>query len=165
MHYFDITRLCNRHPYNNGYVQHMCYAYGAFNAAHVQAALMCRICASFCHILYYAQHVCYLCMRHMLLAHMHATGMLLKCLLHVCMLQHAAYMLLTHMQATIFLVCAASIHGIICSAAYTLLTHMQATSIPRMCSLHHAYYYSAAYFAAHIRHVYSIHAAYIQHTS
>ena len=77
--------------------------------------------------LIYAQHVCYLCTQHVLLAHMHATGMLHKCFLHVCMLQRAAYM---------------------------PLAHMQATSVPHMCSLHtcmllqcciHAAYTHASY--------------------
>ena len=114
--------------------------------------------------LIYAQHVCYLCMQHVLLAHMHATGMLHKFFLHVCMLQRAAYMLLTHMQATsvphmcslhtcmllqccihaalhtcnllVFLICAACIHACYYSAAYMPLTHMQPTSVPHMCSLH-----------------------------
>ena len=98
--------------------------------------------------LIYAQHVCYLCTQHVLLAHMHATGMLHKCFLHVCMLQCAAYMPLTH-KLLVFLICAACIHACYYSAAYMPLTHMQATSVPHMCSLHaaciHACYYSAAY--------------------
>ena len=57
--------------------------------------------------LIYAQHVCYLCTRHALLAHMHATGMLHKCLLHYYY-----------------------------SATYMSLAHMQATSVPHMCNLH-----------------------------
>ena len=92
----------------------------------------------------YGFPVCYLCTRHVLLAHMHSTGILHKCLLHVCVLQRAAYMPLTHMQATVFLIC-----------AYTLLTHMQATSVPHICSLHtcmllpcciHAAYTHASYY-------------------
>ena len=89
--------------------------------------------------LIYAQHVCYLCTQHVLLVHMHATGMLHKCFLHVCMLQRAAYMPLAHMQATsvphmcslhtcmllqccilVFLICAACIHACYYGAAYTL---------------------------------------------
>ena len=72
-------------PYKDGYVLHVCCAYGAVNAAHVQAALMCRTCASFCHTSY--MHNMYAtCVHNVLLAHMHATGMLHKCLLHICIL-------------------------------------------------------------------------------
>ena len=47
--------------------------------------------------LIYAQHVCHLCTRHALLAHMHATGMLHKCLLHVCiLLQYCVHAACTH---------------------------------------------------------------------
>ena len=96
--------------------------------------------------LIYAQHVCYLCTQHVLLAHMHATGMLHKCFLHVCML-HTCKLL-------VFLICAACIHACYYSAAYMPLTHMQATSVPHMCSLHtcmllqcciHAAYTHASY--------------------
>ena len=64
---------------------------------------------------------------------MHATGMLHKFLLHVCMLQRAAYM---------------------------PLAHMQATSVPHMCNLHTCILLQCCIHAAHIRHVYSIHTAY-----
>ena len=83
----------------------------------------CCTCASCTYVLHmcnllpyliYAQHVCYLCTQHVLLAHIHATGMLHKCFLHVCMLQRAAYM---------------------------PLAHMQATSIPHMCSTHTIWMY------------------------
>ena len=70
-------------------------------AAHVQASAIPHICA----------HVCYLCTRHALLAHMQAIGML-----HI-----------------MFLAC---IHYNYYSTAYMPLAHMQATSIPHMCSLH-----------------------------
>ena len=81
--------------YKNGYVQHMCCAYGAVNAAHVQAALMCRTCASFCHTSY--MHNMYAtCVRDMRCLH--------TCILQVCCTSvscmYAVYMLLTHMQAT-----------------------------------------------------------------
>ena len=89
--------------YKNGYVPHMCCIYGAVNAAHVQAALMCRTCASYC-------HTSYMC-------NMYATCVRNMCCLHTCMLQ----------------VCCTSvscIHACYYSAAYMLLTHMQATSVP-----------------------------------
>ena len=87
----------------------VCCAYGVVNAAHVQAALMCRTCASFCHTSYSA--TCMLLVYSTCAARTHACySMLHKCLLHVCILLY--------------------------SAAYMLLAHMQATSVPHMCSLH-----------------------------
>ena len=96
-------------PYKNGYVQHVCCAYGAVNAAHVQAALMCRTCASFCHTSY-MRNMYATCVRDM------------RCL-HTCMLQ----------------VCCTSVscmYAYYYSAAYMPLAHMQATDIPHMCILH-----------------------------
>ena len=132
--------------------------------SHVQAALMCRTCASYCHTSY--------------MRNMYATCVHDMCCLHTCMLKvcctsvscmyayyySAAYMPLAHMQATsvsqhdllaymhtttvlhthclhtcrllVFLICAACIHAYYYSAAYMPLAHMQATSIPHMSSLH-----------------------------
>ena len=109
--------------------------------------------------LIYAQHVCYLCMQHVLLAHMHATGMLHKCFLQVCMLQRAAYMPLTHMQATsVPHMC--SLHTcMLLQCCIHAAYNMQATSVPHMCSLHtcillqcciHAAYTHASYSVPHM---------------
>ena len=60
--------------------------------------------------LIYAQHVCYLCTRHVLLTHMHATGMLCittvlrTCRLHTCKL-------------LVFLICATCIHAYVTGSA------------------------------------------------
>ena len=110
----------------------------------------CYTCASCTYVMHmckllpyliYAQHVCYLCTQHVLLAHIHATGMLHKCFLHVCMLQRAAYM---------------------------PLAHMQATSIPHMCSLHTCMLLQccihAAYISATLLHILGMYTAYILHT-
>ena len=97
------------HPYKNGYVQHMCCAYGAVNAAHVQAALMCRTCASFCHTSY-MRNMYVTCVRNM-------------CCLHTCKLQ----------------VCCTRVccmYAYYYSAAYMPLAHMQPTSVPHIRSLH-----------------------------
>ena len=83
-------------PYKNGYVQHVCCAYGAVNAARASCTYVQNMCKLLPYLLY-AQHVCYLCTRHALLAHMHATGMLHMCLLHVCiLLQCCIYAACTH---------------------------------------------------------------------
>ena len=112
------------YPYKNGYVPHMCCAYGAVNAAHVQAALMCRTCASYCHTSY--------------MRSMYATCVRNMCCLHTCMLQvcctsvscmYACYNVL-HIcrlhtcKLLVFLICAACTHAYDYSAAYMLHTHM-----------------------------------------
>ena len=112
------------YPYKNGYVPHMCCAYGAVNAAHVQAALMCRICASYCHTSY--------------MRSMYATCVRNMCCLHTCMLQvcctsvscmYACYNVL-HIcclhtcKLLVFLICAACTHAYYYSAAYMPHTHM-----------------------------------------
>ena len=116
---------------------------------------------------------------------MHATGMLHKCFLHVCMLQRAAYMRLHTCKLLVFFICAAYTHAHYYSAAY-MLPHMQATSVPicaayihacysmlHTCCLHtskllvflicaacvRAYYYSAAY----TLHILGMHTAYLRH--
>ena len=81
---------------------------------------------------------------------MHATGMLQKCFLHVCMLQRAAYMRLHTCKLLVFLICAAYIHAHYYSAAY-MLPHMQATSVPICAAYIHAHYYSAAYMLPHMQ--------------
>ena len=114
----------------------VCCAYGAVNAAHVQAALMCCTCASFCHTSYMrtcmllvyvtcttCTHASYRYAAHVPLTCIHITTVLRTCHLHTCKL-------------LAFLICAACIHACYYSAAYMSLTHMQATSVPRMCSLH-----------------------------
>ena len=81
----------------------------AVNAAHVQVALMCRKCASYC-------HTSYMC-------NMYATCVRDICCLHTCMLQ----------------VCCTSVscmYAYYYSAAYMPLAPMQASSVPHMCSLH-----------------------------
>ena len=83
----------------------MCCAYGAVNAAHVQAALMCRTCASFCHTSF--------------MRNMYATCVRNMCCLHTCMLQ----------------VCCTSVccmYAYYYSAAHMPLAHMQATSVPHI---------------------------------
>ena len=76
-------------PYKNGYVLRLWCSDGAVNAAHVQAALMCRTCASVCHTSYmhnmYATcvcdmccctHACYMYAAQVSLAYMHITTVL-----------------------------------------------------------------------------------------
>ena len=88
--------------------------------------------------LIYAQYVCYLCTEHVLLAHIHATGMLHKCLLHVCILLQCCIHAACNMcKLLVSLICAACIHAYYYIAAYMPLVHMQAISVPhKMCSLH-----------------------------
>ena len=112
---FDSKHI--RPPYKNGYVPHMCCAYGAVTAAHVQVALMCRTCASYC-------HTSYMC-------NMYATCVRNMCCLHTCMLQvcctsvscmYACYNVL-HIcrlhtcKLLVFLIYAACIHACYYSAA------------------------------------------------
>ena len=99
------ARNAYKFPYKNGYVLRLWCSDCCTCASCTYVQNMCKLLP----YLIYVQHVCYLCTQHVLLAHMHATGMLHKCFLHVCMLQRAAYM---------------------------PLAHMQATSVPHMCSLH-----------------------------
>ena len=112
----------------------------------------CKYVQNMCKLLpylIYEQHVCYLCMRHVLLAHMHATGMLtsVSCMytcynvLHICRL-HTCKLL-------VFFICAAYIHAYYYCAAYMPLAHMQATSVAHMQLVY-------MHIAAHINHVYSI---------
>ena len=114
-----------------------CCTYGAVNAVHVRAALCAQHvqASAIPHIL---QHVCYLCTQHVLLAHMHAIGMLHKCFLHVHMIQRAAYMSLAHMQATsvphmwslhICILLQSCTYAYYYSAPYMPLIHMQATGV------------------------------------
>ena len=113
------------HPYKNGYVQHMCCAYGAAFTAQVQAALMCRTCASYCHTSYmrnmYATFVCDMCCLHTCMLQVCCTSVscmyacysvLHTCCLHTCKLP-------------VFLIRAACIHAYYYSDAYMMLTHTQ----------------------------------------
>ena len=175
--YINTCNACST-PYKNGYVQHVCCAYGAVNAAHVQAVFMCRTCASYC-------HTSYMC-------NMHATCVRDMHCLHTCVLQvccasvscmyayyySAAYMPLAHMQATsVPHKCAACIYACYYScihtsytcklhqcSSYVQLAYMHVTTVLHTRCLHtckllvflicapciHAYYYSAAYTLHHI---------------
>ena len=104
--------------------QHMCCAYGAVNAAHVQSVLMCRTCASFCHTSY--------------MRNMYATCVRDMCCLYTCMLQ----------------VCCTSVSCMYAcySVLHTCCLHTCKLLVFLICAACiHAYYYSAAYLAAHIR--------------
>ena len=92
-------------PYKNGYVQHVCCTYGAMNAAHVQAALICRTCASYCHTSY--------------MRNMYATCVRDMHCLHTCMLQ-------------VCCTCVSCMYAHYYSTVYMPLAHMQATSVPHM---------------------------------
>ena len=116
--------------------------------------------------LIYVQHVCYLCTQHVLVAHMHATGILHKCFLYVCMLQRAAYMPLAHMQATTvphmcslhtcmllqFCIHAAYTHASYSCSSHVQLAHMHITTVLHTCRLH-----------THTLHILGMYTAYIRH--
>ena len=55
------------------------------NCTYMYVQNICKLLPYLVHV----QHVCYLCVQHALLAHMHATGMPHKCLLHV---RYACYL-------------------------------------------------------------------------
>ena len=137
----------------------MCCACGAVNAAHVQAALMCRTCASYSHISYmrsmYA--TCVRNMRHLQTCMIQECCTCVSCMyayynvMHICRL-HTCKLL-------VVLLCAACIYAYYYSA--TSLLHILGIYTAYM--LHILGIYTAYILAAHIRHVYSIRTSHIRH--